>query len=48
MLSATLISIHNIQFLVDLVKRARKAILEGSFPLFASSFLEAYQIKEPS
>ncbi len=46
MLSATLISIHNIQFLVDLVKQARTAILDANYPQFASAFLEAYKIKE--
>lgn len=45
MLSATLISIHNIQFLVDLVKRSRQAVLDSNFPLFALSFLEAYNTK---
>ena len=42
MLAATLISIHNIQFLVDLMKQARQAILDSTFPQFAAAFLEAY------
>lgn len=51
MLAATLISIHNIQFLIDLVKRARLAICDSAFPQFAASFLETYTSKnnmEPS
>ncbi len=42
MLAATLISIHNIQFLVDLMKQARQAILDSTFPQFAAAFLQAY------
>ena len=42
MLSATLISIHNIHFLVSLMKKARIAILEANFTQFASSFLADY------
>jgi queuine tRNA-ribosyltransferase len=39
MLAATLISIHNIYFLLDLVRQARKAIIAGDFPAFSQSFL---------
>lgn len=42
MLAATLISIHNIQFLVDLVKHARQAVFAENFPSFAAAFLDAY------
>lgn len=43
MLAATLISIHNIQFLVDLTKAARRAILEDRYDAFAAEFLQNYQ-----
>ena len=43
MLAATLVSIHNIQFLVTLMKQSRQAILEGQFSDFASSFLGRYK-----
>ena len=43
MLAATLISIHNIQFLVTLVKSARQAILENRFETLAGEFLQSYQ-----
>jgi queuine tRNA-ribosyltransferase len=43
MLAATLISIHNIQFLVSLVKTSRQAIQENRFAAFADTFLQSYQ-----
>lgn len=43
MLAATLISIHNIQTLVSLVKDAREAIIKGQFDDFADSFLAEYK-----
>lgn len=42
-LAATLISIHNIATLLQLVKDARQAILNGTFDAFAADFLENYQ-----
>lgn len=42
-LASTLISIHNIQFLVTLMKNARQSILDGTFDTFAAAFLERYQ-----
>jgi queuine tRNA-ribosyltransferase len=45
MLASTLISIHNIQFLVTLMKNARNAILEGTFVDFANGFLTGYTTK---
>ncbi|MEI7462907.1 MAG: tRNA guanosine(34) transglycosylase Tgt [Candidatus Taylorbacteria bacterium] len=39
MLGATLLSIHNLYFLVNLVKEARKAIIEGGFPEFKARFV---------
>jgi queuine tRNA-ribosyltransferase len=41
-LASTLVSIHNIQFLVSLVQRARQAILDQRFDLFAQEFLATY------
>ena len=41
MLAATLTSIHNLYFLVNLAKEARKAIIEGRFEAF-----KAYKIKQ--
>lgn len=45
MLAATLISIHNITFLVQLMKRSRQAILENRFTGFAQDFLEGYKTR---
>ncbi len=38
-LAATLLSIHNVHFLLKLVQQARTAIIEGKFSIFASNFL---------
>ncbi|MHC1740016.1 MAG: tRNA guanosine(34) transglycosylase Tgt [Anaerolineaceae bacterium] len=46
MLFATLISIHNIQFLVTLVNNSRQAILENNFSSFADEFLHSYQPRQ--
>lgn len=43
MLAATLISIHNIRFLVSLVQKSRQMILQNQFGDFAADFLEKYQ-----
>jgi queuine tRNA-ribosyltransferase len=43
MLAATLISIHNIYTLLQLVRDARQAILAGTFDSFAADFLASYQ-----
>ena len=40
MLAATLLSIHNIQTLTDLIKDIRLAIISGQFAQFASAFLD--------
>jgi len=42
MLASTLASIHNVHFLVDLVKQMRKAILAGTFAEFKEEFLANY------
>jgi len=42
MLAGTLISIHNIQFLVTLMSNARQSILDSTFADFSSTFLEGY------
>lgn len=41
-LSATLISIHNISFLISLVKKSRELILSNQFDGFAQEFLQNY------
>lgn len=46
MLASTLISIHNIQFLVNLMKKTRESILAGTFSLFAADFLATYKINK--
>jgi queuine tRNA-ribosyltransferase len=38
MLAATLLSIHNIATLIQLVTEAREAILTGTFDEFAATF----------
>ncbi len=43
MLAATLISIHNIRFLISLVQRSRLMIQQNQFGDFASDFLAKYQ-----
>jgi len=42
-LASTLVSIHNINMLVELMRRMRLAIFESRFPQFAQEFLEQYQ-----
>ena len=44
-LSGTLISIHNIHMLQDLMKNIRQAILENRFEKFSSFYLANYQYK---
>jgi queuine tRNA-ribosyltransferase len=43
MLAATLISIHNLNTLIELTHRARQAIIAGEFKVFAAAFLQNYQ-----
>ncbi|HWQ46756.1 MAG TPA: tRNA guanosine(34) transglycosylase Tgt [Longilinea sp.] len=45
MLASTLISIHNLYFLVHLVQQARQAIMEDRFQPFADEFLAHYNTK---
>lgn len=42
MLAATLASIHNLYFIVNLVKDIRKSMLEGKFESFKESYLKRY------
>ncbi|HSM26233.1 MAG TPA: tRNA guanosine(34) transglycosylase Tgt [Anaerolineaceae bacterium] len=44
-LSGTLISIHNVHMLQQLMKNIRQAIIENRFEEFAQSFLASYQYK---
>ncbi len=46
MLAATLISIHNLHFIVGLVARIRSTMLDGSYFEFKKSFLQRYYKKE--
>lgn len=50
MLASTLLSIHNIHSLLELVRQARQAILEQRYADFASQFLAGYQprVAQPS
>ena len=45
MLAATLVSIHNLYFLLELTRKSRQAILTGVFSNFAGSFLEKYKVR---
>jgi len=42
MLSATLASIHNLYFIVNLVKGMRSAIIDGTFDVYKKNFLAGY------
>ncbi len=44
-LSATLLSIHNLRFIISHVDRAREAILEGAFEEYKENFMRKYKIK---
>jgi len=43
MLAGTLASIHNIHFIVNLVKKIRQSILDGNFEEFKKEFLKNYR-----
>jgi len=43
MFAATLGSIHNLYFIVHLVKKIRQSILDGAFPAFKEEFLAGYK-----
>lgn len=45
MLGGTLGSLHNLYFIINLVKRMREAILAGTFPEFKKQFLDKYQAR---
>jgi queuine tRNA-ribosyltransferase len=42
MLASTLISIHNVRFLVHLMESSREAILNKEFETYASNYLNRY------
>jgi queuine tRNA-ribosyltransferase len=48
MLAATLVSIHNINTLLELVRQARQAILEQRFQSYAENFLENWESNKKS
>jgi queuine tRNA-ribosyltransferase len=43
MLAGTLSSVHNIYFIVNLVKKIRQSIFDGNFDEYKKEFLEKYQ-----
>jgi len=47
-LGLRLLSIHNLHFYLDLMKRARRAMEEGSFSEFRARFVAGYQIRADS
>ena len=42
MLAATLATMHNLYFVINLVKKIRQSILDGNFPEFKERFLKRY------
>ncbi len=46
MTAATLMSIHNIAFLVDIAKKCRQAIIDGNFEKLFKSYQQQYQSEE--
>ncbi|MBA3073247.1 MAG: tRNA-guanine transglycosylase, partial [Anaerolineae bacterium] len=51
LLASTLITIHNITFLINLMNNIRQSILSGNFEPFAADFLQTYKTnkkQEPS
>lgn len=44
-LGGTLVSIHNLYTLLELVRRCRKEIIDGNFEDFAHQFLENYKVR---
>jgi len=47
-LGGTLLSFHNIRFMMNLMKRIRESILKGSFKLLKKEVLELYEQKKDS
>jgi queuine tRNA-ribosyltransferase len=47
-LGPRLASIHNLHFIVNLVKRIRASLLDGSFPAFKADYLERYTYRQTS
>ena len=46
-LGLRLISLHNLHFYLNLVRQARKEILNGTFAEFRKEFVSGYQVREP-
>ena len=44
-LGLRLITIHNLHFYLDLMRRAREAIAEGTFPTFREQFVAGYETR---
>lgn len=47
-LAHRLITLHNLKFLIDLVQRARQAIIDGRFNAYKAEFKERYEINKSS
>jgi queuine tRNA-ribosyltransferase len=45
MLAATLASTHNLYFIINLVKKMRRAIIKGNFTAYKEDFLKTYMVK---
>ena len=41
-------TIHNVYFLVELMRQIRQAVLEGRFPQFQADFLAGFQPTDPA
>ena len=46
MVGATLVSLHNVYYLLDLMRRAREAIIEGRYAEFAARFADSPAAKD--
>ncbi|MDO5708956.1 MAG: tRNA-guanine transglycosylase, partial [Coriobacteriales bacterium] len=46
MLGSILLSMHNIYFLLDLMRRARQAIIEGRYGAFLSDWMDSPAAKD--
>jgi queuine tRNA-ribosyltransferase len=47
-LGLRLMTIHNVYFLVELMRQIRQAVLEGRFPQFQADFLAGFQPTDPA
>ena len=47
MLGMRLLSLHNVHFLVSLMRDARRAVLDGSFDAWSDAWLRRYHSSRP-